>query len=159
MRDAQAFIFVSSPGSITPYHMDPEHNFLLQIRGSKEVRLFERSVVGEEELERFHTAGGHRNLAFREEYHARSLACELIPGRGLHFPVHAPHYVRNGPDVSISFSITFRTPDLERLVRTHQFNAWLRRRGVPPAPVGQHPGRDRLKSLALRVARKLSRFG
>ena len=27
------FIFVSSPGAVTPFHLDPEHNVLLQIRG------------------------------------------------------------------------------------------------------------------------------
>ena len=41
MREAYAYIFLTSPGSVTPYHMDPEHNFLLQIRGSKTVHLFD----------------------------------------------------------------------------------------------------------------------
>jgi len=31
MGRREGFIFVSSPGSVTPHHMDPEHNFLLQI--------------------------------------------------------------------------------------------------------------------------------
>ena len=32
----EAFIFISSPNTVTPYHMDPEYNFLLQIRGTKD---------------------------------------------------------------------------------------------------------------------------
>src|SRR5207247_1374578 len=28
MGQPQAFVFISSAGSVTPYHMDPEHNFL-----------------------------------------------------------------------------------------------------------------------------------
>src|SRR6266571_8432328 len=35
MCEREAAIFVTSPGSVTPYHMDKEINFLLQIRGSK----------------------------------------------------------------------------------------------------------------------------
>jgi hypothetical protein len=33
MHREEAFIFVTSPDSVTPFHMDEEHNFLLQIRG------------------------------------------------------------------------------------------------------------------------------
>jgi hypothetical protein len=156
MRDAQAFIFVSSPGSVTPYHMDPEHNFLLQIRGWKQICLFDtddRSVLPEEDLERFY-GGGHRNLAYREEHDGKARRYRLAPGAGLHFPVTAPHYVRNGSEVSVSFSITFRTPDLEARARVHCFNGWLRRRGIVPAPAGRHPWRDRAKSLAWRAARR-----
>ena len=32
-----ARIFVSSPGAVTPFHMDHEHNFILQIRGNKKL--------------------------------------------------------------------------------------------------------------------------
>jgi hypothetical protein len=161
MRDPQGFIFVSSPGSITPYHMDPEHNFLLQIRGSKQVNLFDardRAIVSEEQLERFH-GGGHRNMEYRQEYEAKAGRYLLGPGLGLHFPATAPHYVRNGPDVSVSFSITFRTPDLEALGRIHRVNGWLRRRGIEPAPRGRYPWRDGMKSLAWRVARRAGMVG
>ncbi len=156
MRDLQGFIFVSSPASVTPYHMDPEHNFLLQIRGSKEVSLFDgrdRSILGERELERYH-GGGHRNLEFRQECDAKAMRYRLEPGFGLHFPATAPHYVRNGPEVSISFSITFRTPDLDARARVHRFNGWLRQRGIEPTPRGASPLRDGMKSLASRIARR-----
>ena len=36
----QGFIFISSPGAMTPYHFDPEHNILLQVRGSKVMTQF-----------------------------------------------------------------------------------------------------------------------
>ena len=35
LENREAFVFVSSPQAVTPYHCDPEHNFLLQIRGDK----------------------------------------------------------------------------------------------------------------------------
>ena len=63
VRRLEGFIFLSAPNSTTPAHFDPEHNFLLQIRGTKEM------VVGEfpdpdteaHELERYY-GGGHRNI-------------------------------------------------------------------------------------------------
>ena len=36
----QGFIFVSSPDAVTPYHFDPEHNILLQLRGTKTMTVF-----------------------------------------------------------------------------------------------------------------------
>ena len=156
MMQAQAFIFLTSPGSVTPYHMDPEHNFLLQIRGSKRIHQFDahdRTIVTEEDLERFY-GGAHRNMTFREEFRAKAWVFELQPGQGLHFPVTAPHFVENGPSVSVSFSITFRTPDLEQRSIVHNINAYLRGRGWRPKPVGQHPWRDRLKATSYRLWRK-----
>ena len=40
MLKPQGFIFVSSPDAVTPYHFDPEHNILLQLRGTKAMTLF-----------------------------------------------------------------------------------------------------------------------
>lgn len=156
MRKPHGFIFISSPGSITPYHADPEHNFLLQVRGNKIVHQFDardRSVLSEKELERFY--GDHvRNLTFNEEYRKKAWVFDLQPGEGLHFPVTYPHFVQNGPEVSISFSITFRTPDLDRRTAAYQFNHGLRKWGVTPCPVGKSPWRDSLKYQAMRVWRK-----
>ncbi|MBI3406768.1 MAG: cupin-like domain-containing protein [Planctomycetes bacterium] len=156
MRQAQGFVFLTSPNSVTPYHMDPEHNFLLQIRGSKKIHIFngrDRSLVTEEDLERFY-GGSHRNMPFRDEFRARAWIFDLKPGFGLHFPVTAPHFVENGPEVSVSFSITFRTPDLERRSIVHNVNACLRGRGWHPTPVGRSPWRDAVKCQAYRLWRK-----
>jgi len=60
--------------------------------------------------------------------------------------------------VSISFSITFRTPDLERRAMVYNVNAFLRRRGLRPTPVGQSPWRDSLKCLGQRVCRRARRL-
>src|SRR5262245_1307065 len=111
MRDPRAFIFVSSPGAVTPYHMDPEENFLLQLRGTKTMSVFDRtgrSVVSESQIERFLT-GAHRNLAWCDDFQRRARTFELQPGVALHVPFAAPHWVQNGPEVSVSFSITFNT--------------------------------------------------
>jgi hypothetical protein len=154
MCSAEAFIFLSSPGAVTPYHMDPEHNFLLQIRGQKFMTVFERSVVSSEELERFY-GGAHRNMAFSENYLEKSQTFELNPGIGLHVPVTAPHFVRVGSEVSVSFSITFRTPDLDKRSLLHNVNALMRKRGLSPAPAGNRPRIDAAKITFARAARRI----
>ena len=40
MLKREAFIFVSSPGAVTPFHIDPEHNILLQIEGRKTMNVY-----------------------------------------------------------------------------------------------------------------------
>lgn len=158
MRHAQAFLFVTSPNSVTPYHIDPEHNFLLQIRGAKTVYLFDgrdRALLQEEELEYFY-AVKPRNLPFREENRDKAWVFDLQPGLGLHFPVTYPHWVQNQDAVSISFSITFRTPDLERRRSVYAMNYRLRQRGWRPAPFGRSPWIDAAKYQFQRVWLKTS---
>lgn len=154
MSRPEAFIFLSSPRSITPYHMDPEHNFLLQIRGNKHLTVFDRSLVSPQQLEKFYR-GAHRNMEFNDDYMAHSVTFELRPGEGLHVPVAAPHFVRNGEGVSISFSITFRTPDLEGRALLHNANALLRTIGLAPGDAGRRPALDNLKVLSARVVRRV----
>lgn len=157
----EGFIFVSSPGSTTPYHIDPEYNFLLQIRGTKFMSVFDRedrSVLSEQELEGY-LSGGHRNLTFKEEYQAKGTVFELPPGVGLHVPVTAPHWVKNGDAVSISFSITFQTPENERRRTIYRVNAAMRKRGFHPVPFGQAAWQDAVKFNAYRVARRIGLAG
>lgn len=156
MHRREGFIFISSPRSVTPYHMDQENNFLLQIRGAKTFHVFDRTCATEEEREqRF--AGAHRNLTFKDEYQARATTFELQPGSGVHVPVAAPHWIQNGKDVSISFSITFRTHASERECSLYRLNAQLRQWGISPAPVGRSRLRDSLKWSAGRIVRSIRR--
>ena len=160
MREEEGFIFISSPGSVTPYHIDIEHNFLLQVQGQKTVNLFDRedrSLLSEEEIETFFN-GGHRNLEFKDEYQKKAWVYELQPGDGLHFPVVCPHWIKNGAAVSISFSITFRTPASNRRAGVYAENARLRKLGLNPVPYGQSGLRDSFKYLANRVQRRTGRL-
>src|SRR5207249_6292485 len=75
MYEREAAIFVSSPNAITPFHIDHEVNFLLQIRGCKWITVFDntdRTVLSDEALENhFYGPGFHRNLEFRDEWQSR----------------------------------------------------------------------------------------
>lgn len=157
MTKREGFIFVTSANSVTPYHVDPEHNFLLQIRGSKTVHLFDgrdRSILSEEELENYYN-GAHRNLVYRKEVEEKAQLFGLEPGKGLHFPVTFPHWVETSDEVSISFSITFFTPDLDQRSCVHRFNSWLRNRGLRPTPFGRSGWKDKAKYNTYRVCRRL----
>jgi hypothetical protein len=153
MCDARAFVFVSSAGSVTPFHIDPEINFLLQIRGSKAMSVFDpadREIVPERDLEQFSLAEDLGVVKYKEEFQSRAFVANLVPGIGVHCPVTAPHWVKVGPEVSISFSITFRSPSTRRKRSIYWVNAHLRRFGMSPAPVGVSPWKDNLKHRIFR---------
>lgn len=155
-RRRQAFIFVTSPNNVTPFHMDPEYNFLLQIRGSKRMSLFDhkdRRFVSEEALEMY--PGKHRNLSYREDFEADATLQHLEPGDSIFVPLFDPHWVQNGPEVSVSFSITWHTDTSEKLVKLSYVNAGLRKLGFPQRPAGTNKTLDAIKVAAYDVARPL----
>jgi hypothetical protein len=153
-RQAEGFLFVSSARAVTPYHMDPEHAFLLQVHGTKTVTVFDgrnASVLGDEALEAFYAGASYKNMRLTDAALEHARAVTLGPGDGLYIPVTFPHFVEVGDDYSISLSVTFRTPDLARRARVHHVNAFLRRRGLRPTSIGRSRLRDALKSHAGRI--------
>jgi hypothetical protein len=153
MCEEHGFIFITSPESITPCHIDPEVNFLLQVRGSKVMNIFnpdDREIISETQLEDFLTAENFGAVSYREEFQSRAYAAELRPGVGVHCPVTAPHWVQNGPEVSISFSITFRTPRTRRRSLVYQMNGKLRRAGIEPLPFARSLWMDSAKASLMR---------
>lgn len=142
-----AFLFLSAPGAVTPAHFDPEHNFLLQIRGTKEMNVgrFPDRAAELRELDRYHD-GGHRNI---ELVPADVTTFEMAPGDGVYVPPWAPHWVRNGPAVSMSLSITFRTRASARDERVHRANAKLRKVRLRPRPAGASTVADQAKAAVI----------
>lgn len=161
MLKREGFIFISSPGSVTPFHFDPEHNVLLQIRGRKTMTVFpagEAMLAPPEQHERFH-AGGHRNLPWRDEFERHGTAVELAPGEAIYVPVKAPHWVRNGDAPSVSFSITWRSEWSFHEEYAHGLNRMLRGAGLTPAAPRRFPHDNRLKSAAYRAIRRARGLG
>ena len=159
MLKMEAFVFISSPGAVTPFHFDPEHNILLQVLGEKVITIFppaDEEIVDGRLHEAFHM-GGHRNLPWRDDFAARGQPVTLCPGDAVYVPVKAPHWVKNGPDVSISLSITWRSEWSYREEYAHRMNAVLRQAGLDPALPGRYPRQNHLKSLGYRVIDKARR--
>ncbi len=159
MYRKEAFIFITSPGSVTPFHMDPEHNILLQLRGEKTVQVYpanDPKIISQVQHEEFH-AGGHRNLIHEKAFDQRATAFTLTPGQALNIPLKAPHWVQNGDKVSISMSITWRSSASDKEINIHLMNRKLRERGFTPAHIGTHVMRDKAKAFGYKVLERFSR--
>jgi hypothetical protein len=159
MLKPQGYIFVSSPNAVTPYHFDPEHNILLQLRGEKWMTTFPagNARYAADEIHEGYHLGGHRNLDWQDDFEAEGTRHHLTPGKAIFVPVMAPHYVKVGPEPSISLSITWRSDWSFAEADARAFNGWLRKRGMTPKAPGRFPARNKAKALAWRVLRKISR--
>jgi hypothetical protein len=152
-----AYVFIASPGSVTPYHMDRDINFHFNVRGTKWISIwdpFDRIVLPETGLESLFTDWNAPRPAYAPEHERRARVFELHPGDGVHHPFTAPHSIRYGNEVAASFTVTFNTRSTKRRAAAHFVNHALRRAGVPPSPVGRSIARDELKAAALNLYRR-----
>jgi hypothetical protein len=152
LRRRMGFVFASSPGSVTPAHIDIEHSLLLQLAGHRRIGLgaFASPADREQEVRRY-WSGSFGRL---ETMPVAEQELDLRPGTGVYIPPYHPHWVTNGDATSVSLTVTFfeRSNDDESLVQV--LNQRLRRLGLDPHPY-RGVGRDRLKVAAARTARLL----
>ncbi|HMN85806.1 MAG TPA: cupin-like domain-containing protein [Bauldia sp.] len=154
MRDFQGFIFVSSANGVTPFHIDYEENFFVHIHGEKFMHVFDnrdRSLVSEADLETY--PGKHRNLVYRDDFEKRATVHRFEPGEGLFLPYTWPHWVRTGPDWTISMAITWKSPKDVRMNRLYFANAVFRKFGMAQPAPGRRPALDAVKVAAFGAAR------
>ncbi|WP_428378021.1 hypothetical protein [Lichenicoccus sp.] len=154
MRDdvvvARATILIASPGRWTPYHADADSNFLMQIAGDKTFGVFshtDRTLVTHGEIERL-LCGDLNGVCYKPDRRHDAAVHDLRPGHGIHVPTFAPHWARNGSDVSIALSLNFDLKSIGRLASVCRVNRHMRRLGLRPAAPGLHPWRDEAKALA-----------
>ncbi len=160
MLTLQGFVFISSPGAVTPFHFDPEHNILLQITGDKVFTIYPagaEDVAASPEHERYH-AGGSRNLPMAAGQADRGNPVAMDPGHAIYVPVMAPHWVKAGAKPSISLSITWRSEWSYREAEARMMNRFLRKLGLNPAAPPRWPGFASGKSLMWRVLRRVPGF-
>lgn len=144
-----AIVFLTSPGRITPYHIDRECNFLMQISGTKQISIYDpddREVTTEEELEKFWSKDNNAAI-YKPQYDNRAHVFNLTPGTGVHIPVNSPHWIKNSDNLSITLSVAYQYRDSERKY-VYQANYYLRRFGFKPSPPGRH-GADMAKKALL----------
>jgi hypothetical protein len=145
----EAIIFVTSPRRATPYHVDRECAWLLQIRGDKEIHLFNRAdkeAVPDEELERFWAVDNQAGV-YKPQFESHAMVYNLRPGTGVHLPVNTPHWLRNGDDISISMNLNFVFHD-RIWGNIYKANHALRQRGLKPTPPGRNAFKDGVKGAA-----------
>ncbi|MBS0417781.1 MAG: cupin-like domain-containing protein [Proteobacteria bacterium] len=146
MRRKEMAIFLTSPNRLSTYHMDSECNFLLQLRGEKNISIFpkdDREVLPEEEIERFWAADTNAAI-YKPHLQHRASVIRLKPGTGVHIPVNAPHWVQNDNNISVTVAILYHSWHQEYL-DLYAANYCLRKMRVSPKPPFQSRWRDSIK--------------
>jgi hypothetical protein len=160
--EARLFLFVSSPGAVTPYHLDHQHTLLAQIKGTKTLNLWPAlnyDLTPPSELEVF-CSRITRKFKMREELEHLRKPYEMVPGQGVHLPFLAPHSVKNNDEVSISLSMIFNTLESQKIWSSFRINHLLRNRlHLSPTLPGKSAWRDKLKHQSIRVIERLERMG
>jgi 3-hydroxyanthranilic acid dioxygenase len=150
MKMRSAVVLVTSPNRISSYHIDPDANFLCQIHGEKVLHVFDRfdrENLPEEELERF-WAFDKNAAIYKEKFQNRAFSYDLKPGVGVHMPLNAPHWVKNGNNISVTLAMIFQFPE-SIIGNVYRCNHYLRKLGLRPKPPGHSKLGDRMKALAM----------
>ena len=127
-------ILIASPHRTTAYHIDSDVNYLFQVAGDKFFAVFDqtdRTLVTDEELECFFN-GDLSAAHFKSDREAEATTYDLKAGFGVHVPWLAPHWARNGEQVSVAVSCNFDLAPLERLSAIYKTNHRLRSIGFKP---------------------------
>jgi nitrate reductase cytochrome c-type subunit len=152
VKNMQSIVFITSPHRISEYHIDRECSMLLQIHGKKTIHIFDqndREVLPEEEKERFWSVDNNAAI-YKPQFQDRARSFLLEPGKAVHIPINAPHWLQNGDDISVSINQNFQFKN-EKYANIYRANYYMRKLGLHPAPRGANPGRDHLKARAMNV--------
>ena len=163
--DPKLYLFIASPNSVTPFHIDRYSTFLMQFRGSKEVSVFQpwdERVVSSSDREAY-VAYANTQLPWSLETDAFAKKFTFNQGDALHIPFVSGHHVRNGSeDVSISMSIIFNTQETMRwrkaLTFNHASRQLLKPLGILPTPIGISPWRDTTKAYLQKPMRHVAKL-
>ncbi len=159
--DPMLYLFISSPGAKTPFHIDRYSTLLFQLRGTKTVAIYDQfneDIVSAKVRENFVDYGPLRpNWSKKTDHLAQKF--HFNPGQMLHIPFIAPHYVENGTDdISISLSIIFRTNESRKWIKAMTVNNRLRSRlKLNPSPIGNNSGKIILKATCSPLITRMMR--
>jgi hypothetical protein len=160
--DPMLYLFIASPKSITPFHIDRYSTFLFQFQGKKDLLVyppFDERLVPPEVVEGFVDRSGVRPK-YDPSFDTHATRFSFSPGETLHIPFLAPHLVENGADdVSISMSIIWNSSTSEETTRAIRFNhkarKYLGRLGFKPTPAGAGSSVDRTKATLFGLYEKM----
>lgn len=153
MRRRTGYLFITAPAANTPMHFDPEHSFLLQVRGTKHVSVaaFEDDAVRQGQLDRYYDGE-------ECDFEAMQQVAEeftLESGVGVYLPSFVPHWVTTEAGISISFSIPFYTEFSDRAESVNRINRRLRKMHLSPRGPGASEPVDRVKATSFELWGKL----
>ncbi len=143
------WLFIASPGAVTPFHFDRYSNFIMQIRGSKELAVFPprvEEIISSKDLEAYMDAKPSFP-EWTEEKDKLAYKFNFKGGEAVHIPFTSGHYVKNGlDDISITISVFYHSNETDQWSRAMKFNNRLRRLGVTPMAIGNSPVVDSFKA-------------
>ena len=154
MHYRAGWIFVASPHTTTPFHIDRNHGILLQIRGTKKVYVWDADdteVCSEHARDVFHARHDLSLVKWNETFRQRAHVYTVGPGMGVYMPITSPHMVETGEEPSITISLTYSTAATRRNAMRHVLNDLLYRKGIKPVPVGKRHLVDTLTYAAASV--------
>ena len=154
MHYRAGWIFVASPHTTTPFHIDRNHGILLQIRGTKKVYVWhadDTEVCSERARDVFHARHDLSLVKWNEAFRQRAHVYTVGPGMGVYMPITSPHMVETGDEPSITISFTYSTAATRRNAMRHVLNDLLYRKGIKPVPVGKRHLVDTLTYAAASV--------
>lgn len=150
------FIFISAPPAFTPYHIDRENNFWLQLKGQKKLGLFDRtdrSILPQSQIEDFIVNRSLEDVVLTDEIAKKVVEFDVKPGDGVYFPSTTPHMTATetgwavpGEGVSVSIGIPFYTDWTRHIARLCQYNKVARRVGLPISHLDGHGFSERVKA-------------
>ncbi|WP_203300641.1 hypothetical protein [Marinobacter sediminum] len=160
----QAFIFISAPPSVTPFHIDRENNFWLQIRGQKIMNVWDRNdrdILPAPTVENFIIDKSLNTVTLRDEFMSKKFEWDLGASEGVYFPSTSPHSTRTteawvSPEngVSISIGVVFYTETTRKHAYIHSLNRFLRRMKLDP----KFPGESKFDDIKFTLGKVLVGF-
>jgi hypothetical protein len=157
--DVRFDLYLAPPGVCTRFHADPSHNFLHQVRGERVLQLFspadERLIDAETRPKVYLLRGEYPR--YRAECEDRARSWRLAAPRVVYVPARAGHWIRNGPELSVSYTVSLRLPADLREKHCHAMNRRLAGLGLGRSPYGRRPWLDALKAWTEVRIRALSR--
>ncbi len=149
------WIFITSPNTVTPFHFDKEHNFILQVSGHKTLYVWDHRdtvAASEQARGRFHARHDRDLLNWDEALRERAQVFHLEPGAGVYMPSTSPHMVENSDEPSVTISFTYYTDATRRNSLLHRAHERMRGWGFEPPTVGTNAILDACLHAAFRTA-------
>lgn len=156
VRDVKGFVFISAPGTHTPFHFDAEYNILFQIAGDKIFATYPPAppflALGQREA--YHRSGENM-LGWQPDFASVGQQHQLVPGDALFVPHAAPHWVHAGDAPTVSLSVTWQSRASQAGADALALNPLLRRWGLrayDPASAARTPW---LRAAAGRIGQRI----
>ena len=158
-HEPMLWLFIASPGAVTPFHFDRFTNFIMQIRGSKELAVFpphKEEVIKASDVEAYLDWRG-QTPEWKDSMDVYASKFNFKQGEAVHIPYTSGHYVKNGmDDISITLSVFYHTDETLRWSKAMRFNHRMRSFGLRPKPVGSSVNIDGIKASLFPIANIIS---